>query len=438
MLNRRRTLYLLATIALLTFLFRLLFFAVYSPDYRYENMEIDAWLRIAERLVDGEGYSWLAPHIPTAKRGPVVVYFFAALLQNFGKQSMPIIIAQWLIDSITAVVLYFLTLKIFRQWYTALLAALLFAFYGPEIIFTFRAWSEPLFALLLCLFMLTLLYALDKPGWLLFTLTGILLGLVTLTRPYMQFFFIFIGFLLVWELRTRWRLIVGYFTVSFVSFVLVLTPWTIRNYFVFGAFIPASSYSGWPVFEGNHFLDQPDYNRSREHIESSVALMKVLEPDIGSTSDPARLFLYAARHGMSEYEIDQIALKEAVKAIARQPDRYLLVSGLRFMRLWFNIGYGTPSSAQTYMVLFVNVVLLILAVGAFLFFRGEWMRRSIPLAILVVFTTTVYSATQALVRYSVPVMPFIMIFAAFTITQLAHRYLGRVLPDTLLNKQQRL
>ena len=424
--NKRREIYLLGTIVILTFLVRLVFFLLYSPDHHYENMEIDAWLRIAERLVDGDGYSWLAPDIPTAKRGPVVVYFFAALLNVFGKQSMPIIITQWLIDSITVIVLYFIALEIFNQWYTAFFSAILFAFYGPEITFTFRAWSEPLFTLLLCLFMLTLLYALGKRLWWMYVLTGVLLGLVTLTRPYMQFFFVIAGVLIVWELKPRWRLIVGYFLAFCISFVLVLTPWTIRNYFVFGHFIPASSYSGWPIFEGNHFLDQPDYNRLREHIESSVALMEVLEADIGPTLDPARFFLHVAQHGVSEYEVDQIALKEAVKVIARQPARYMLVSGLRFMRLWFNIGYGVPSSMQTYMVLVVNAVLLILAVSSFLFFRGKWVRRSVPLVILVVFTTVVYSATQALVRYSMPVIPFIMVFASFTITQLAHRYRRRL------------
>lgn len=417
----------LIVLVVFTLLVRVIFFLIYQPDISYDNMEIDSWLRIAERVVDGGGYSWVAPHISTAKRGPVMVYTLVALLWMFGKQSFPILVMNWLVDAGSAVVLYFTTREVFPNRLTAVIAVGIFALYGPEITFTFRAWSEPLFTLLLLGFNLALLRAIHNPDLWRFALAGFMLGLTILTRPFMQYYFVVVCILIAWALYGRWQQVLKSCIISAIVMVLTLTPWTVRNALVFGEFIPASSYSGWPIFESNHFLAMPDYTRSRTNVESATALLKVLEPRVGSTDDPARIFLHTALNGMSEVEVDDIAKHEAFKTICAYPGRYLVVSFLRLMRLWFNVGYGVPSSLQTYLVLATNASLLILAFLPFFVYKGPWIRRGLPLVILVGFNTAIYTASQALVRYSIPIVPFVITFAAYALVRLAR--LERYIPE---------
>ena len=418
LLRRRRDLLGPILAVILTILARLAFYFVSAQDYRYQNMAIDGWLQTAQFLVSGAGYSRHLPGIPTALRGPVVVYLFAAILWLFGQHSLPIIIAQWIMDAGTCVMLYLLALELFDDRRVALASSLLFAFYVPEMTVTLRAWSEPLFTLLLTAFTLSFLRTLRFPVARLFALTGFLLGLTILVRPAMQFYPLVVFILTFWYLHKQWGVVVKGLGILSITLAIVLAPWTIRNYLIFGHFIPASTQGGYTLFESNHALGEPDFLRYREHKESASVLMKTLEPRIGPTSDPSNIFLHAWENGMSEYEVEQVARQQAIQIILAHPDRYFVLCLVRFIRLWFNLGYGTPPSWQSYMAAVANGVLLMLALAAFLFYRGPWVKRAMPLVAVVAFNTAVYTATQALIRYSIPVMPYVILVAAFTLVKL--------------------
>src|SRR4051812_34830273 len=132
-LSKYRDWKLLMLVAAIALVARVAFFFTYSPHNACEDMNVDDWLRTAENLVNGNGYTLVGPSIPTAKRGPVVVFFFAAILWLFGQHGLPIIIAQWIVDAATCVLLYLLVLKIFESRRVALVSSLLFACYVPEM-----------------------------------------------------------------------------------------------------------------------------------------------------------------------------------------------------------------------------------------------------------------------------------------------------------------
>src|SRR4030067_1842244 len=90
----------LLLIAALTILVRGIFFLVYMP-HTPQLEDRDFWLQIARNLDNGNGYSSYID-MPTAKRGPVGVYFFAALLWLFGDHALPILLGQWLVEAGTS------------------------------------------------------------------------------------------------------------------------------------------------------------------------------------------------------------------------------------------------------------------------------------------------------------------------------------------------
>jgi hypothetical protein len=333
-------------------------------------------------------------------------------------------------------------MEIFHDRRIAFVACLLFVFYVPGLIFTFRGWSEPMFTLMLAGFTLSLLRVLQRPSTGRYALCGFLLGLAVLARPVMEFYPLVIFPLLCWALKPRWRLFIPKFAVFSLAFSAVLLPWVVRNYVVFNAFIPGSTHSGTPFYEGNFALAQPDYFRHRGSEEIVIPLWKSLEarfgplPNILDTSnitvtkiknneiDP--LAIYARAKGINEFQLDQFAFQEAMKVVRALPGRYVVVSILRFFRMWFHhrfvaylvVGGSLP---RAWLVATFNAALLGLAAAAFVWREQVRLRPAVvSLIVLVAYNTAVYAATNAVGRYSVPVIPYVMVFAAFTIVQLLH------------------
>src|SRR5882724_10272105 len=117
MIRDRSTFSLLVLIAFLVVLVRA---AVLSVDTTQADVadDVDCYLDIARNLVAGKGYTITACRmsddpIPTAMRGPTVVYYFTAVLLLFGDHFWSLLMAQWLADVGTAIILFFIAMEIF-------------------------------------------------------------------------------------------------------------------------------------------------------------------------------------------------------------------------------------------------------------------------------------------------------------------------------------
>ena len=412
----------LVLIAVSVVLVRCVVFLVYPEDGPHvQGRNPDGWLKVAHNVMRGHGFV-LDDSNPTARRGPTVIYFFAVVLWLGGDSLWSIIIAQWLADIGTAILLFFITYEIFHDRRVAVFASLLFALYGSGLVYTFRAWSEPVSTLALAGFTWSLLRALRQPSHWRFALCGGLLGLTVLARPVMQFYPLVVLPLMWWTLARPWRQVLSRFAVFCVIFAAVLLPWVVRNYLVFQAFIPGASHGGHALYQGHFTLDQPDYLRYRTVQSSHPALRQVLEARFGPAPEHPELYHYARAKGLNEYEVNRIAFQEAIKAILAFPDRYVVASLVRCARLWLGsrfvallMGRGSPWG---YLVAAANGALLGLAVAGVVCFRGAWLRSAVPLMVLLAYTTAIYMVTFAVARYSVPVMPYVMVFAAQTMVSL--------------------
>ena len=439
MFKNRSTLWCLTLIAILVVLVRAVVFSVDTTQAHVPD-DVDRYLEIARNVVSERGYSLSAysgEFYPTAQRGPTVVYFFAAVLWLVGDHPWSIVIAQWLVDAGTALILFFIAMEIFQDRRVAFVTCLLFAFYEPGLIFTFHAFSEPVFTLVLAGFTLSFLYALRRPSTWLYALCGFLLGLAVLARPVMQFYPLVVLPLLWWALKQRLLLVIPRCAIFSLAFAAVLSPWVVRNYVVFNAFIPGSSHRGGPFHAGNFALDQPDYLRHRGSEEASMALRKTLDarfgpapnnleqPNYTQTKWPSAT--YAKFKGFTELEMDQFAFQESVKVVRAFPGRYVVVSIVRAFRFWFHHRFVTyvlvgGQLPRSWLVAAVNCALLGLAVAAFVLCREPWWRPAVvSLIVLVAYNTAVYAATFAVGRYSVPIIPYVMVFAAYTLVNLLPR-----------------
>ncbi|ETW93864.1 MAG: hypothetical protein ETSY2_50670, partial [Candidatus Entotheonella gemina] len=433
-MENKSALLLVTLIILSVVLTRLIFFLTYPADGPVGRRGPDGRLSIARNLVSGQGYIF-DDGTQTANRTPVGVYFFALALLTMGDSLWSIVIAQWLAEVGTAILVFFIALEIFQHRGVAFVSSLLLAFYVPSMAYTIRSWSEPLFTLLLAAFTWYLLWSLRAPSMWRFILCGACLALATLSRPVMQYYPVVVLLLMVWALDKPWGHIGAYFAAFCVGFALVLSPWVVRNYQVFGVFIPSSTNSGLSFYQGNYMLGESDYLRYRQRVESMPALKKTLESHFGTISaatDLAErtkakdlhgyemLAEYAKAKGLNEYEINRFAQQEATRVIRAFPLRYAIVSSVRFFRLWFsqmfvqNLFQGRVR-LMPLLIASANVMLLGFAMVGWVRYGGSWCQRAAPLVAMLAYHTILYTMVLALGRYRAPIMPYVLIFAAYTL-----------------------
>ena len=134
-------------------------------------------------------------------------------------------ITQVVLDTITI----FLSLLVFRFFLSntmALGGALLVALSPHLIAMNYYLLSETLFTFFLMLFLYVTTIALTRGiPWIAFT-GGVILGLSLLIKPTMNYYFIFLFALSVFQFRKNHLKLLG---ILFIGCVLVLLPWQIRN-----------------------------------------------------------------------------------------------------------------------------------------------------------------------------------------------------------------
>lgn len=201
--------------------------------------------------------------------------FLGLLYFIFGHSLLAAKLAQVLLSTATCVLTYFVARAVFAEdgWFIGPLAAMLVAVYPQSIFYTSVLASDVLFSFLLMLAVWTLVRN-GFPSSRNALLTGLIIGLATLTRgqalllPIVVVVWLIIALLktggvafgdeageqvtaprvafLTWKKTAMTAVLVG-----LVAIVVVL-PWTARNYRVFHRFIPVSANTGTNLWIGNN------------------------------------------------------------------------------------------------------------------------------------------------------------------------------------------
>jgi hypothetical protein len=203
-----------------------------------------------------------------------------------------------------------------------------------------------------------------------------------------------------------------------LAFSLVLSPWIIRNLVEFRAFLPGTTLLGFNLIVDHYNIEQDNFIQEigwKEGVDKEVATAtEQLLAQMGQTSVDR-----------SPVELERVRLAEALHLISKRPDRYILLCFYRFLRLWFNVGYGAPPSIRSYLVLAANAVLLSLALIRLFVFRGPRIRTAWPMLVLICYFTVSYAAVHAQVRYIFPVIPYVVLLASSSVFCFVPYWIGR-------------
>ena len=363
-----------------------------------------AFGRIGRSLATGHGFgNPMASTGPSALLPPIYPYILAGIFKLFGVYTKSSIIAalvlNGIISSATCIPIYFLAKKNFGNR-AAKWAGWGWAFspygiyYGAD-----WAWSTPLITLLLCCLFLWALN-LEKDGrikvWLAF---GALTGASILTEPSILSVVPLLVLYTCYRRRSQRQPWLIPAAAAALATLIVITPWTVRNYELFHKLIPVRSGLGLELYIGNNGYDLSWVNRD-------------LHPNHNAAEQ-------------SEYERDgEIAYMNhkqhlAIDYIKAHPAWYAKMTVRRFIYLW--TGYWSLS--RDYLKeepldppnIFVCTTLTILMLIGLI----KTARQNPPLAmryaIAFAFYPAVYCLTHPETYYMRPLDPLINILAMYAV-----------------------
>ncbi len=192
----------------------------------------------------------------TFSRPPLYPLFLFGIYSVFGI-SYPLI---YLIQAFLSIIICLLSYFIGRELNgkdTGILCCILTCLVVELIIYPSLLLSEIVFIFLFSLSLLFLIYHIKKGQTFLSywgCLSGFLMGLATLTRPITLGLFPFCLVLIImgaWINKKPLRLFKK-FIIPFICLIIVLLPWTFRNYQISHSFIPVAAIDGINFWIGHH------------------------------------------------------------------------------------------------------------------------------------------------------------------------------------------
>ncbi|HRN51396.1 MAG TPA: glycosyltransferase family 39 protein [Anaerolineales bacterium] len=215
---------------LIALVFRLLLFlvALDSPD-RVIAPDTETYTLPALNLLEGNGFSndMAAPYLPTAHRTPLYPLFIS-LVFLVKKDLLLVSFAQVLLDSITVVLTYHLGLKFFPKK-AAFLGGLLMALSLDSAVHSILILTETLFTLLFLASVYATVLFKEKGHYKWLLLAGLLAGMATLVRPILVLWMPVLAASLFLISSSKWTARIKIASVYSLAFVLMLSPWLLRN-----------------------------------------------------------------------------------------------------------------------------------------------------------------------------------------------------------------
>jgi 4-amino-4-deoxy-L-arabinose transferase-like glycosyltransferase len=438
-------------------------FAVYQrPDWNTEWDDQVGYQRLGHVLATTgkfTKYPDAQPFVPETIRTPIYPLFVAGIYRLFGESHTAVAAAQAVLFALLTLVVYALTARLATRR-VALTAALFTALFPPFPYYASLVLTELLCTVLVTLGIWMAVRAIQDHRRSDYALTGIFIGLATLTRPtYAMLPLAIVACIVVLAVaRREWR-IVAPWGWTLAAFALVLAPWLAYNSLYFhrltlspaGGIGRATWEASWQgTWSGR---DQADLTRLVEgHVDDDDATLDRLVATFAAERslpvDPMLTYVHQWRDIRRIWNTPTDPRVRADERIVADGE-YLRVGLANIAR--DRVGHVVRrATTGTFVLWAAEIPIRYSDINRVprLIIRGIWLvqagifglaliglvmlahRRgalvAAPLGALLVYITAVHLPMLAEARYSLPAKPVVLALAALALAELLHR----ILPQT--------
>jgi len=397
-LVRKAEIYPVLGIVLVAVLVRVVFsFAVFPHIAGPLNLgrDPDRFWQLAQNWVDGNGYAFDKGAEPTTYRGPGWPLVLAAVYIVFGDSYPFAVLTQCLIGSLVCLVMYFIGKKAFGSgvgYAAALIGALhpLLIWYSPRLRY------EPSLTLFLALAVYWVLRAQDSGALKDALLTGVFLGCAALVNQVVILLpLALFGALLFRKLPKA--TLAKQSAVALLTMAAVVAPWTARNYRVSGGrIILVHSGSAMTFVRGIYYAE----------LYHEAPLQGVKLDDLAEVHLAELLGADPLQFDRGASGVDESLLPYVLWHVQNEPRKLLNRIAVQIPRFW----YLSESPLKSWLIAGIQGIFLLLALAGAFHSLGT-NRHGLVLVLTVVYFNLVYAVFIALARFSVPVVPYVIILA---------------------------
>ena len=379
--------------------------AAYAFCYRIQPaVDARAYDTVAMNIIKGQGFR-LYPEKPLLQddvityQGPAYQYFLAIIYFIFGHHYEAVWLIQALLRALSALLIFLICKKIFKaEEYRRIghIAAIIFGFYPDLIEISAMLLTETfyIFFTILVVYIFFRYYeqiAFKGVFWL-----GLTTGISILIRSTAGGIFAPVFIFYFWR-RKAWKHLIFFL----ILIAIIMTPWTIRNYRVYHAFIPTMANFGYNLWTGNHEGGDGEGGNVPQHFE-------VMERYgvIGANS-----------YGIEQFK--NFILNHPLTYIKLTITRIVkYFSFIRPMGFWF---YQRGLSQFIFIACsaFASVILFTLGfAGIFAVLKKE--RKNAKLLYLITFASLTFLSVVPIIietRYRLPIYPFMAVFSGFFVAK---------------------
>ena len=334
---------------------------------------------------------------------PAYPAFLALVYSMAGISLLAVYVAQAALLAVALFFLYRIAFYVTEDERTALLAVALCLLWPPIWLTAGDVMTEILAAAVLAPALWYLTVSIRSPAVGRCVAAGVLIGIGALTKAVVLPFAVVAALMVALSGPGDRLRRIGWGAMVLAACVMVVAPWSIRNYRVSGAFVPVCSGGGYNFWIGNW---PPMYTSRWEWNKFPPPLDRMLK-------------------GKSEVEVDRILMNDAVRYVRQDPLRAVGLCLRKFSSLWLGSlgadprsagnpiphirGFGIPKRS------FFHVPLFVAAVAGWIMLSKTARARGKAMMALLITWTVLYSAIWALPRYAAPVTFYEILLAAIAL-----------------------
>jgi 4-amino-4-deoxy-L-arabinose transferase-like glycosyltransferase len=336
--------------------------------------------------------------------------FLGLLFKVFGPSVLVGKIANLLLACASFAVLYWVALKLFGSIRIARIAVLLISLYPNNAAYASLLLTETLYAFLV---LTAILLLLDRASLWRLVVAGIILGLATLVKTQTILLVPFLIAIATWEgLSVTGMLGVSRRTIAVGLIAMaVVSPWTLRNYKVFGEFILVSTNGGISWLSGNNPSVVGDYLHDFSETDPLVKSVNFSVADQVASDKRARALAMdwiknniGAFIGLMPKKIFRLWAPDGEAEWGYQMGSPIYAGN----EFWFRLCRGANQAFYVFVLALSMMALWRLAVS-----RAP-LRQYVGYGMAAFFTALcmVFSGQS---RYHFPLMPLMIVYSAYTI-----------------------